>query len=102
MSIAHGQMARGELEKVMLDFYRQRIQILVCTTIIENGIDVPTANTIIIDRADRIWQACGYGPDGGFPIVINLSYGLKAGPKDGHMLIEEVIRAATRRETRRS
>lgn len=51
----------------------------------------------IIDRADRIWQACGYGPDGGFPIVINLSYGLKAGPKDGHMLIEEVIRAATRR-----
>ena len=51
----------------------------------------------IIDRADRIWQACGYGPDGGFPIVINLSYGLKAGSKDGHMLIEEVIRAATRR-----
>ena len=47
--------------------------------------------------ADRIWQACGYGPEGGFPIVINLSYGLKAGPKDGHMLIEEVIRAATRR-----
>ena len=51
----------------------------------------------IIDRADRIWRACGYGPDGGFPIVINLSYGLKAGPKDGHMLLEEVIRAATRR-----
>ncbi len=50
----------------------------------------------IIDRADRIWRACGYGPDGGFPIVINLSYGLKAGPKDGHMLIEQVIRAATR------
>jgi hypothetical protein len=48
----------------------------------------------IIDRADRIWRACGYGPDGGFPIVINLSYGLQAGPKDGHMLIEEVIRAA--------
>lgn len=51
----------------------------------------------IIDRADRIWQACGYGPEGSFPIVINLSYGLKAGPKDGHMLIEEVIRAATSR-----
>lgn len=50
----------------------------------------------IIDRADRIWKACGYGPDGGFPIVINLSYGLKAGPKDGHMLVEQVIRAATR------
>lgn len=51
----------------------------------------------IIDRADRIWQACGYGPEGGFPIVINLSYGLNAGPKDGQMLIEKVIRAATRR-----
>ena len=50
----------------------------------------------IVDRADRIWQACGYGPEGGFPIVINLSYGLKAGPKDGHMLIEEVIRAVER------
>lgn len=48
----------------------------------------------IIDRADRIWRACGFGEDGGFPVVINLSYGLQAGPKDGHMLIEEVIRAA--------
>lgn len=50
----------------------------------------------IVDRADRIWRACGYDPKGGFPIVINMSYGLKAGPKDGHMLVEEVIRAATR------
>ena len=46
----------------------------------------------IIDRADRIWKACDLPEDGGFPIVINLSYGLQAGPKDGHMLIEEVIR----------
>lgn len=51
--IAHGQMPKGELEDVMLDFYRQRFNVLVCTTIIENGIDVPTANTIIVNRADK-------------------------------------------------
>ncbi len=55
--VAHGQMPRGELEKVMLDFYRQRINVLVCTTIIENGIDVPSANTIIINRADKFGLA---------------------------------------------
>jgi transcription-repair coupling factor (superfamily II helicase) len=55
--VAHGQMPQGELEKVMLDFYRQRINVLVCTTIIENGIDVPTANTIIINRADKFGLA---------------------------------------------
>jgi len=55
--VAHGQMPQGELEKVMLDFYRQRINVLVCTTIIENGIDIPTANTIIINRADKFGLA---------------------------------------------
>ncbi len=55
--VAHGQMPQGELEKVMLDFYRQRINVLVCSTIIENGIDVPTANTIIINRADKFGLA---------------------------------------------
>ena len=52
--IAHGQMPERELEQVMLDFYHQRFSILVCTTIIENGIDIPTANTIIINRADKL------------------------------------------------
>ena len=51
--IAHGQMPERELEQVMLDFYHQRFQVLLCTTIIESGIDVPTANTIVIHRADR-------------------------------------------------
>ncbi len=51
--VAHGQMAERELEVAMLDFYRQRYNVLVCTTIIESGIDVPSANTIIINRADR-------------------------------------------------
>jgi len=54
---AHGQMRERELEQVMLDFYHQRFNILVCTTIIESGIDVPTANTIIIDRADALGLA---------------------------------------------
>jgi transcription-repair coupling factor (superfamily II helicase) len=54
---AHGQMRERELEQVMLDFYHQRFDILVCSTIIESGIDVPTANTILIDRADHLGLA---------------------------------------------
>ncbi len=57
LAVAHGQMPERDLEKVMLDFYRQRFNILVCTTIIESGIDVPTANTIVINRADRFGLA---------------------------------------------
>ena len=55
--IAHGQMAERELEAVMRDFHNQRFNILLCTTIIETGIDVPTANTIIMNRADRFGLA---------------------------------------------
>ena len=51
--IAHGQMPERELEQTMLDFHRQRFNVLVCTTIIESGIDIPSANTIIVNRADR-------------------------------------------------
>lgn len=54
---AHGQMPERQLERVMLDFYHQRFNVLVCTTIIESGIDVPSANTIIINRADRLGLA---------------------------------------------
>ena len=57
IAVAHGQMGERELETVMLDFYRQRYNVLVCTTIIESGIDVPTANTIVINRADRFGLA---------------------------------------------
>lgn len=57
IEIGHGQMPEKQLEQVMSDFYHHRFNILVCTTIIENGIDVPTANTIIIDRADRFGLA---------------------------------------------
>ncbi|MDX1410465.1 MAG: TRCF domain-containing protein, partial [Saprospiraceae bacterium] len=55
--IAHGQMSERELELVMRDFYHQRFNFLLCTTIIESGIDIPTANTIIINRADRFGLA---------------------------------------------
>ncbi len=55
--VAHGQMRERELEQVMLDFYHRRVACLVCTTIIETGIDVPNANTIIINRADKFGLA---------------------------------------------
>jgi len=57
IAIGHGQMRERDLEQVMLDFYHKRANLLLCTTIIESGIDVPTANTIIIDRADRFGLA---------------------------------------------
>ncbi|CAM4387492.1 MAG: Transcription-repair-coupling factor [Legionellaceae bacterium] len=57
ISIGHGQMRERELEQVMTDFYHHRSNILVCTTIIETGIDIPSANTIIIERADKFGLA---------------------------------------------
>jgi len=53
IAVAHGQMHERDLESVMRDFHHQRFNVLLCTTIIETGIDVPTANTIVIQRADR-------------------------------------------------
>jgi transcription-repair coupling factor (superfamily II helicase) len=57
IAVAHGQMPERELERVMREFYQQRHNILLCTTIIETGIDVPTANTIIMHRADKFGLA---------------------------------------------
>lgn len=57
VEFAHGQMPEKQLESIMLDFYHRRFNVLVCTTIIETGIDVPTANTIIINRADKFGLA---------------------------------------------
>ena len=57
IAVAHGQMPERELERVMRDFHQQRFNVLLCTTIIETGIDVPTANTIVIHRADRFGLA---------------------------------------------
>lgn len=57
VQFAHGQMRERDLEQVMSDFYHQRFNILVCTTIIETGIDIPSANTIILNKADRFGLA---------------------------------------------
>ncbi|SFN10397.1 transcription-repair coupling factor (superfamily II helicase) [Formivibrio citricus] len=57
IGMAHGQMKERELEHVMRDFYQQRFNILLCTTIIETGIDVPNANTILMNRADKFGLA---------------------------------------------
>jgi transcription-repair coupling factor (superfamily II helicase) len=57
INIAHGQMRERKLEQVMLDFYHRRFNLLLCTTIIESGIDIPTANTIIMNRADKLGLA---------------------------------------------
>jgi len=57
INFAHGQMRETDLEQVMSDFYHQRFNILVATTIIESGIDIPSANTILINRADKLGLA---------------------------------------------
>jgi transcription-repair coupling factor (superfamily II helicase) len=64
--VAHGQMGESDLEKVMLAFMRHEFDVLVATTIIENGLDIPLANTILINRADRphpdrAWPDAGGG-----------------------------------------
>jgi transcription-repair coupling factor (superfamily II helicase) len=57
IGVAHGQMPERELEQVMLSFQKQRFNVLLCSTIIESGIDIPNANTIVINRADRFGLA---------------------------------------------
>ncbi|MFQ5881790.1 MAG: transcription-repair coupling factor, partial [Candidatus Methylomirabilales bacterium] len=57
VAVAHGQMAEEQLERIMCDFYAKRYQLLCCTAIIESGLDIPTANTIIVNRADRFGLA---------------------------------------------
>ena len=54
VAVAHGQMDEGSLEQVVLDFWERRYDVLVCTTIIESGIDMPTVNTLVVDRADLL------------------------------------------------
>ncbi|MBI4390904.1 MAG: transcription-repair coupling factor, partial [candidate division NC10 bacterium] len=57
IAIAHGQQSEAALERVMVDFYARKHELLLCTTIIESGLDIPTANTIIVNRADRFGLA---------------------------------------------
>jgi transcription-repair coupling factor (superfamily II helicase) len=57
VAVAHGQMPEGELEQVMLDFLRGGADVLVCTTIVESGLDIPSTNTLIVERADQLGLA---------------------------------------------
>ncbi len=57
VDVAHGQMPESELERVMMDFYEHKFDVLVCTTIIESGLDIPNANTIIINESDKLGLA---------------------------------------------
>jgi transcription-repair coupling factor (superfamily II helicase) len=57
VAVAHGQMPEGRLETVMLDFLRGEADVLVCTTIVESGLDIPSANTLIVERADELGLA---------------------------------------------
>ena len=54
IAVAHGQMDEGTLERVVIDFWEGEYDVLVCTTIIESGIDMPTVNTLVVDRADLL------------------------------------------------
>ena len=60
VAVAHGQMAEGQLETVMLEFLRGQADVLVCTTIVESGLDIPSANTLIVERADELGLAQMY------------------------------------------
>jgi transcription-repair coupling factor (superfamily II helicase) len=57
IAVAHGQMNEERLERTMIDFWEERLDVLLCTTIIEAGLDIPTVNTLIVDRADRLGLA---------------------------------------------
>ncbi|MBN1177007.1 MAG: transcription-repair coupling factor, partial [Dehalococcoidales bacterium] len=74
VAVGHGQMPEEQLEKVMNDFTRGRVDILVCTTIIESGLDMPNANTLIVNRADRFGLTQLYQLRGRVGRGANLAY----------------------------
>jgi transcription-repair coupling factor (superfamily II helicase) len=96
VQVAHGQMPEKQLEQVMLDFYHRRFNILVCTTIIETGIDVPSANTIVINRADKFGLAQLYQLRGRVGRSHHRAYAYlvvpprKAMTKDAHKRLEAI------------
>jgi len=99
--VAHGQMPERDLEKVMADFYHKRYNILVCTTIIETGIDIPSANTILIHRADKFGLAQLHQLRGRVGRSHHQAYAYLLLPNDGklgadaHKRIEAIQSAST-------
>ena len=92
LRIAHGQMPERELERIMQDFYHQRFNILVCTTIIESGIDIPNANTIILNRADHLGLAQLYQLRGRVGRSHHQAYAYLIVPPRGAMTTDAVKR----------
>lgn len=97
IEIAHGQMRERQLETVMSEFYHHKFNVLVCSTIIENGIDIPTANTIIINRADKFGLAqlhqlrgrVGRGNNQAYAYLLTPDH--KAISKDGQKRLEAIL-----------
>jgi transcription-repair coupling factor (superfamily II helicase) len=83
VGIAHGQMSETALEKAMLDFYEKKVNVLVCTTIIESGLDLPSANTMIISRADTLGLAQLYQIRGRVGRGQNRAYAYLLIPEEG-------------------
>ncbi|HVR62033.1 MAG TPA: transcription-repair coupling factor, partial [Polyangia bacterium] len=94
IAIGHGQMAEGELEKVMVDFVDGRYDVLVCTTIIEAGLDIPRANTMIVNRADRFGLAQLYQLRGRIGRSSERAFCYLVVPEEGRMTAEAKQRLA--------
>ncbi|MCD6055545.1 MAG: transcription-repair coupling factor [Gammaproteobacteria bacterium] len=96
IAIAHGQLRERELERIMSEFYHHHYNVLICTTIIETGIDIPTANTIIIDKADhfglaQLHQLRGrVGRSHHQAYAYLLTHGEKAATKDAEKRLEAI------------
>ena len=85
VGVAHGRMEEAELETVMMAFHRREINLLVTTTIIESGLDIPAANTIIVDRADRFGLAQMYQLRGRVGRSEAQAYAFLFIPKESHL-----------------
>jgi transcription-repair coupling factor (superfamily II helicase) len=94
VAIGHGQMAEGALEKVMVDFIDGRFDVLVCTTIIESGLDIPRANTMIVNRADRFGLAQLYQMRGRIGRSKDRAFCYLVVPAEGQMTPEAKQRLA--------
>src|SRR5256884_320878 len=95
VAVAHGQVAEASLEKVMLDFLRGGADVLVCTTIVEAGLDIPTANTLIVERADQLGLAQLYQIRGRVGRSRERAYAYPFYPAAGALTEEAAARLAT-------
>ena len=98
IAVAHGKMKERELEKVMLDFFKGDVDVLLCTTIVENGLDVPNANTLIVNHAERFGLAQLYQLRGRVGRSNVKSYAYLLLPREGDVPKEAIKRLKTLKE----